>query len=66
MIRLSLTLSREADGRLERLAHEAGTSKANILRYGITLLKLAHEAKAQGQHFGIAKPDAVLEKEIVW
>ena len=66
MVRLSLTLSTVTNDRLVKLAEEAGTSKSNILRYGIVLLKLMHDAQAQGKHFGVASTGDHLEQEVVW
>jgi Ribbon-helix-helix protein, copG family len=64
-VRLTLVLEKEVDRMLERIAAEAGTSKAEVLRQALALAIVAHAGKRQGLHLGLIDDPRRLDTEIV-
>jgi hypothetical protein len=59
-------IDRTLDNTLEELKHVFGkTSKAEIFRMGIALLKVAATAKEKDQKLAVADQDDLIVKEIV-
>ncbi len=62
----TLNINDEFDSLLEELKNSLGkTSKAEVLRLAIALLKLADEAKNENQKLTISSQDGRVIKEIV-
>jgi putative heme iron utilization protein len=64
-VRLILLLEKEVDRMLERMAAEAGTSEAEVLRQALALVIVAHAGKRQGLHLGLVDYPRRLDTEIV-
>lgn len=64
-IRLSLDLSLQANSILDELASEQGSTKSDILRKAIALIKVAEDARRKGQSLGVLDADKHLVSEIV-
>lgn len=64
-VKLTLELAPEVNEILESLAEMMHTNKSDVLRRGIALLKVAAQAKQDGQKLGVATPDQPLTKEII-
>lgn len=64
-IRLSLQVTREVNRLLEDIADEAGTTKSDVLRQALALMKVAHDGKHSGRHLGFVSDPKKLETEIV-
>ena len=64
-VRLSLQISDELNRVLERIAEETRSSKADVFRQALALMKVAHEGKKRGRHLGFAQDPAKLDTEIV-
>jgi hypothetical protein len=62
--RLNLDLSSAAHEQLQRLSDETGKNMAEVLRTGLSLYDMAHEASKNGQSMGIIEGEKVI-KEIV-
>jgi predicted DNA-binding protein len=65
MARYSLDLSPELDAALKDLADRSGSTKAEVLRKGIGLVKVAVDAKKEGKVFGVADSVEKLIREII-
>jgi len=64
--RMNLEVSDEFDATLENLKIVMGkTSKAEVIRSAITLLKYAKDQEKEGGHLTITSKDGDVEKEIV-
>ena len=64
--RMNLELSEEFDATLEALKQAMGkTSKAEVIRSAVTLLKYAKEQEARGGHLAITSEAGDVEKQIV-
>jgi len=64
-VRLNVDVSRDLDDMLGAIAADYGTTKSDVLRRGIGLLKAAHDAARQGKRVGVAKPDQALDTEFI-
>lgn len=64
MVRLNLQVSNDLNDSLDRMADEAETTKADILRKAIILYEYARKGKAKGQSLALVKNDRI-ETEIV-
>jgi hypothetical protein len=62
--RLNLDLSANSYELLQLLSEETGKNMADVLRTGLSLYGMAHEANKKGQGIGIVQGDKVL-KEIL-
>ncbi|HEX5774688.1 MAG TPA: hypothetical protein VFY28_01860 [Candidatus Paceibacterota bacterium] len=65
--RLTLDISSRLAGELSRLAEERGTTKAGVLRKGLSLLFAAEEAQDAGFHVGAWKEQdgKLIEREFI-
>lgn len=64
-VRMNLLMSAELHELLRQLADESGVTKAEVIRHGLALLKVAHENKKKGRHIGFAKDPDNLDQEII-
>ena len=64
MVRLNLQVSNDLNESLDRMASEAETTKADILRKAIILYEYARQGKAKGQGLALVKEGRV-ETEFV-
>ena len=64
-VRLSLQVSEEINRMLEQIAEEASTTKTDVFRQALALMKVAHDGKRAGQHLGFVKDPKKLDREIV-
>lgn len=64
-VQMSLTISKQLDGMLDKLAHENDTSKNEILRKAFVLFEVANEAREQGHKLGILSKDRQVLAEII-
>lgn len=64
-VRLNLQVSSELNDTLEEIAGKSGTSKTEVIRHALALMKVAHNAKNAGKHIGIVKDSTKLDTEIV-
>lgn len=64
-VRLNLQLSSELNSTIETIADEAGTSRNDVIRQALALMKVAHDAKKQGKHLGLASNPDKFDTEIV-
>lgn len=64
-VRFSVELSSDMAEELNQLAAAIRGSKADVFRRGMALVKLAVEAKNEGQKFGVADASGHLTREIV-
>lgn len=62
--RLNLELMPSAYELLQRISDDSGKSLAEVLRTGLALYGMAHDAKQKGQGIGIVEGDEVV-KEIL-
>lgn len=61
----NLSMGREIDQALTKVASDLGISKAKAIARAIALLQIASEAKRQGKAFGVADSPDSLSQEIV-
>lgn len=64
-VRLSLQVSHELNRTLEEIAEDTGTSRTDVVRQALALMKVAHSAKKAGRHLGIVSDARKLDTEIV-
>ncbi len=64
-VRLTVDVPQDAYELIESLANEIHTSKSDVLRRGLALMKVAVEAQKEGKKFGVAEPGQELSTEIV-
>ena len=64
-VRLNLDITEKLNSELERLAEATGTTKADIMRRGLALAKVAIDEQALGHKLGILDQDRKLIAEIV-
>jgi predicted transcriptional regulator len=64
-VRLSLQLAPELDRMLEKIVTETGSTKTEVFRQALALMKVAHDAKRQGQHIGLVADRSRLDTEII-
>jgi predicted transcriptional regulator len=55
-IKLTLELSEEVNNSLEGIAEESGTTKSDVLRKAIGLIKVASIEKKKGRELGFIDP----------
>jgi predicted transcriptional regulator len=65
VIRLTLDVSEELNGVLEKLASEAHTSKSEVLRRSINLMDFAYREARKGRKIGSAETEKNLDTEVV-
>jgi hypothetical protein len=64
-VRLNLDVSETVDRMLDQIADEAQTTKADVFRQALALVKAAHDGKRQGRHLGFVRDASKLDQEIV-
>jgi len=64
-VRINLHLSQETEKSLNDLAKSASTTRTEIIRQSLALMKLAQTAKQEGRHLGFVKERDKLDTEIV-
>jgi metal-responsive CopG/Arc/MetJ family transcriptional regulator len=64
-VRAQVVLSEELDQDINRAAEEAGSTRSEVVRKALTLYLAAIEKKKQGLKLGFAKPDQILETEVI-
>ena len=64
-VRLNLVVSREVNDILEGIADDTGTTKTDVLRQAIALIKVAQAEKKKGRHIGLVSDPSKLDTEIV-
>lgn len=64
-VRLNLQLSDELNRILEEIAEDTGSSRSDVIRQAVALMKVAHDGKKEGRHLGLVTDAKRLETEIV-
>jgi predicted transcriptional regulator len=64
-VRLSLQVTDELNRLLEEMAEDAGTTKSDVLRQALALMKAARDGKKRERHLGFVSDPRKLETEIV-
>ena len=64
-VRLSLQVSDELNEALDAIAQDTGTTKSDVLRRAVVLLKSAHEARKEGYRVGFARQANQLDREVI-
>jgi predicted transcriptional regulator len=64
-VRLNLQVSPELNRTLEEIADLAGTTRTDVIRQALALMKVAHRATRDGKHVGIVDDPQKLDTEIV-
>ena len=65
-VRLSLDVSVELNTLINQLAADTNSTKSDVLRRAVTVLRVAVDAKREGKKFGIAERNQTLTTEIIW
>jgi metal-responsive CopG/Arc/MetJ family transcriptional regulator len=65
-VRLNLQLSQSLNATLDEIAESNGTTRAEVIRVAFALLKLAHDAKHDGMHLGLARDANKLDSEFIY
>jgi metal-responsive CopG/Arc/MetJ family transcriptional regulator len=64
-VRLNLQMSEELYNELEKLAAESGTTRSDVIRRALGLLKAAYSGRKQGKHLGLARKAEQLDQEFI-
>lgn len=64
-VRKQLIIPAEVDQRLTAIAIDTGTTASEVVRKALTLYIIATEKKQQGLKLGFARPDQMLETEVI-
>ena len=64
-IRLTVDINSRLNDILTKLSNETGTSKSEIFRRAVALFDVAHEARNEGKHIGIADDQNKLDREFI-
>ena len=64
MTKVTIQMNSKLSSALDELAKEQGTTKADVIRKGITLMKLIDEQSAEGYRLGFSK-NGGLEREVL-
>lgn len=64
-VRAQLVLSEDLDREINRAAEDAGSTRSEVVRKALTLYLTAIEKKKQGLKLGFARPEQVLETEVI-
>lgn len=64
-VQISLTISKQLDNMLEKLAYENDTNKNEVLRKAFALFEVANGAKDQGHKLGVLSKDRQVLAEII-
>ena len=64
-VRLNLQVSSELNAMLEEMADSSGSTKTDVIRQALALMKVAHNGKKSGKHLGLVMDPDKLDTEIV-
>lgn len=64
-VRLNLQVSSELNQVLEAIADDSASTKTDVIRQALALMKVAHDARKAGKHLGLVGDAAKLDTEIV-
>jgi hypothetical protein len=64
-VRLNLQVSTELNRVLEQLSEDTGSSRSDVIRQALALMKVAHEGKKEGRHLGLVEDPKRLDTEII-
>jgi predicted transcriptional regulator len=64
-VRLSLDVSSELNNELEEMAEQTHSSKSELLRKSIALIRVVLNEKKDGNHLAVVGKDQKIKKEIV-
>jgi predicted transcriptional regulator len=64
-VRLNLQVSAALNSVLEEIAESTSSSRSEVIRQALALMKVAHEAKQEGRHIGLVSDPSRLDTEIV-
>lgn len=64
-IRLNLQLSEELYNELESMASDSATTRSDVIRRALALLKAANSGRKQGKHLGLARKAEQLDQEFI-
>ena len=64
-VRLNLQLSEELYKELDDMASDTATTRSDVVRRALALLKAAHTGKKSGRHLGFAKNPDRLDQELI-
>jgi metal-responsive CopG/Arc/MetJ family transcriptional regulator len=64
-VRLNLQLSEELYKELDAMANDTATTRSDVVRRALALLKVAHTGKKGGKHLGFAKNPERLDQELI-
>ena len=62
MAAMNIEFTREASDALERLAASLGTTKAGVLRYGMSLVVIATREENKGNALGVVNGERVVKE----
>lgn len=65
MVKISIALSEDLNGRVERLSAASGITKTELLRRAIQLLDVAIEAKSRNHRLGFFDSEGKLVSQII-
>ncbi len=64
-VRLNLQISSDLNKQLEEIADSSGSTKTDVIRQALALMKVAHNARKTGKHLGLVGDAGKLDTEIV-
>ena len=64
-LRLNLLLSPELNRVLAEIADDTGSTRSDVIRQALALMKVAHQGKKEGRHLGLVMDPTRLDTEIV-
>jgi predicted transcriptional regulator len=64
-VRINLQVSPELNNILENIAESSFSTKTDVIRQALALVKIAHDAKRSGKHIGLVADSSKLDTEIV-
>lgn len=64
-VRLNLQLSADLNNILEEIAEAGTTTKTEVIRQALALMRVAHRVKNEGKHLGITSDPNRLDTEII-
>ena len=64
-VRLNLQVSSELNRVLEEIADDTGSTRTDVIRQALALMRVAHQGKKEGRHLGLVDDPKRLDTEIV-
>jgi metal-responsive CopG/Arc/MetJ family transcriptional regulator len=64
-VRLNLQVSQQLNAELDEMAESTGSSRTEVIRQALALMKIAHQARREGRHIGLVSDPSNLETELV-